>query len=142
MNLLDLDPATLMPSAEYDVKIATEWMRWQQINGGFYKGKWLMGDRSVHPSPNWSPTTNVEHAGEARRMADGWAITTTQGKVGSRYATVGIYCELFVDGLHYHGRCRLEETNGDPGLAEALATSRAIWAAMGAREKAEGREGG
>jgi hypothetical protein len=144
MNVKDLDPATLQAGPELDCLIAEKWMGWEwlppyeiQIGGGPKHdyprcGCWETPDGRRFLI--WSPSTNPDHAGEARRVADSWVLTDVETV---RHAD-GIVCHLLVGMAWHSGACSFAETDGDKDRAEALATCRAIAAAMqGQRKKLE-----
>ena len=129
MDLRPVDLATLQAGPKTDALVA-EWMGWER------NGNWWCKDglRLYEARPNyagyWSPSTNHAHAGEARRKATVWTLDITIGPDGP----IGIECHLGLFEGRGTGRCQWGETNGDEGQAEALATCRAIVAAMKATE--------
>jgi hypothetical protein len=134
MNLQDLDPATLMPSAVRDALIAREWMGWTRAANtrDMEPGEFVAENGNVwmwvaDGLVTWSPSTNPTHAGEARRKAFSWGLHTDLAEEGSIDA---ITCWLG----DVYGLCRVSETDGNVGKAEALATCRAIVAVLQARK--------
>jgi len=147
MNPQDIDPTELQASPELDAWIATEWMGWEwlppyeiQIGGGPKReyprcGAWKRGEgtRDWISVRYWSPSTTAAHAGEARRKAGEWLLDTLAE--GERL--VGIQCVIRGG---YSGECMFREVTGDTdeeirAKAEALATSRAIAAAIKGKEE-------
>jgi len=122
MKLADLDPATMMASAELDALVA-EWMGWR-LEFFPIADCWCddAGNRR-HSVLHWSPSTNPADAGEARRKAK-------QSSIRFCFAQ-GFIAEI--EG--YVSACMLHETDGHGGRAEALATSRALAAAIKAKGK-------
>ena len=115
MNLQDLDPNTLMPSPELDALIAEKWMGWVS---------------NYRPEPGcvfpvcWS-LSNPAHAGEARRKAD-------ESEVSHSVSFGQSGCFVTIEG--HEGFAPWSDPD-DKGPAEALATCRAIVAAMQAEER-------
>lgn len=143
MILTDLGPATLPSSAELDALIAEKWMEWSAVcSSGVLLG-WhdSEGEYRSHMKGNarqWSPSTNPAHAGEARREARAWTLWSFLGADGE---TAGFQCYVNVGGWKtFGGRCEISETNGDKGRAEALATTRAIVAALQAARGDDGNQ--
>jgi hypothetical protein len=144
MNLHDLDPATLMPSPELDALIAKEWMGWECVpyyhrfvnvatdDGRYYK------ITDIESVDKWSPSTNPTHAGEARRKVARWELCVVRG--GDRWEEPGIECRLYTGAGVGIGGAMLAETDGNVGEAEALATFRAIVAALQAAKEASSHE--
>jgi len=129
LDLSTLDPATLPASAELDALVA-EWRGWKRGSNWYgtnVADGWIKGPRTM--VFDWSPSTNPAHAGEARREAEYWEIERTPW-----VKSWGVYCRVYVDESWFTGSCGPEEVNGDKGRAEALATCRAIAAAMKARK--------
>lgn len=97
-------------------------------------GWWICVEQEWRP--NKQPTTNAAHAGEARRRADCSAVNNGSARS---------LCEVYVYDSHgslqrYAGHCKYSETADAPdpkAAAEALATCRAIDAALKARERGE-----
>ena len=147
-DLLTIDPATAMPSAELNALIATEWIEWYLDSTSLY---WTRGGGMHVEKAYWSPTTNAAHAGEARRHCDKWAfdpisVFGTYG-IGTQSeawhegsAIVGYTMHVFRAGKVFTGTCLFSEVTGSTDderkeRAEALATCRAILAAIQARHK-------
>jgi|GEM_PF-6957202 len=140
INLLTADPATVKASAELDALIAgPDWMNYgarlvrESVSSNLGVG---YCDRCVVGNRQWSPSTNAAHAGEARRVADLWTLSLLRVGEHSR-----IVCGLSKDGVYGEGHCDLAEVYGDKKLAEALATCRAILAAVQAKHKQENEHG-
>jgi hypothetical protein len=106
IDLTTLDPATLQPSAQWDAFVHEHWMG--------------LGPIFASSAPCYSTDSAI--AGEARRRA---------GVSSVRHYLTDVW--VFLD--EFYGVCDYAETNGDKGLAEALATSRAIGAWAKARNQ-------
>ena len=134
IDLSTINPATLQAGPELDALIAEKWMGWRV--GGELNQYWvpIAGshlDFSRHLN-NWHPSTNPAHSGEARRKADDWTLALVCCVVSGKGYQLGILCSLWSgeESVCYDGFCVFSETNGNKGEAEALATCRAIAAAM------------
>lgn len=138
IDLLTLDPATLQASPELDALIAEKWMGWHK-EPGF--NPWFDKDSSFAHAGGWSSSTNPANAGEARRKAGRWRLELGMHvtPIASDGWDLGIMCVLWPDGSGrgISASCAFPETDGDKALAEALATTRAIVAAMQAAEVKE-----
>lgn len=128
IDLATIDPATMQAGPEFDALIAVKWMGWHSWRGS---PRWHDSMENLVASySDWSPSTNPAHAGEARRKADTWTLDTTIGPG----RPIGIECHFGLLEGDGSGGCLFSETNGDKGKAEALASTRAIAAAMQAAE--------
>ncbi len=143
-DLATINPARLQPGPELDALIARKWMRWHLSSENRWAGQpamrysyklWLVG-RSDRPTgydttaeDGFFPSTNSAHAGKARVQADGWNIHTFNSP---KPTTVS--CEILVGDEAYLGWCKYQECNGYQSRTEALATCRAIVAALKAVE--------
>lgn len=119
-----------------DRRIAKEWCRWKPnyITGGWYDAD---GNYRSHTPGNAGYTSFCRDpavAGEARRMAEDWDV-----RVFASYSDVyGVQCRLWPDKHTIAiGFCGFDEVNNDKAAAEALATARAIEAALNARGGSE-----
>jgi len=140
MNLSEKDPATAMPSAELDARLATEVMGWRwdytravwdtlpRIVGGIYRPRTSseLETGEHHLRLDWSPSTNAAHAGELRRKANDWSLARGPG---------GVYALVRHEGAEGSSPVLFTETDGDKAAAEALAVCRAWLAALKARDK-------
>ncbi len=153
-DLPKIDPATEMPLAELDALIAgPAWMGWEPVIEFGRIVRWLTdtGNRSVSrgiPS-GWHPTTNAAHAGEARRRADDYTLETVwKRKSKSRPFVQGIQASIYLRGYgRFSAQAMPWEVTGSTDdeikeRAEALATCRAILAAIQAIHKQADAEDG
>lgn len=133
-------PGELQPGPASDARVC-EWIGLRRAPGGTGVGPdeyyelgdviYRVVDGTLRP---FQPTTNAAHAGEARRRADWWGIG-----IGQQEGELGVECSIRVDGGTVYGFASLSETADAPdpeAAAEALATARAIDAALKAKEKA------
>jgi len=132
-----LDPALMKAGAELDAMVA-EWMGWEQSSSNqdcwievgtppdFIHRHFYIHYGGGEPKLNgdavlWSPSTNPAHAGEARRKAISSEVIHN--------TSIPDACHVVIvdatGGCHF-GECSYAETDGDKGLAEALAICRAI----------------
>lgn len=112
MKLSNLDPATLMASAEVDAIIHDKWM-----------------GRRPETCPPYS--NNADYAGKARRLAKFSDVAHTHG---SRAITPGCAVAIECCGEMHARWCGYTEVHESEESAEALATARAIIAALQAWE--------
>lgn len=133
---LTIDPATVLASPELDALIAEKWMGWKKEpnpDATVFTTRWLSpeGCRLPLEANNWSPSTNPAHGGEARRKKK-------LSRIYDNDENVGVLIE--VGKCAGWGQVRCHETNNDndKGKAEALATCRAIVAALKANNAAGG----
>jgi hypothetical protein len=128
-DLMTCDPATAKAGAELDALIAEKWMGWTPKMG---PGGCAVREKGQLPGEfaYWFPSTNPAHAGEARRKAADWTLFRFR-------EGIGCYIWDRVPGPAQHAACLFTETNGSEELAEALATCRAILAALKAAEAVE-----
>ncbi len=127
LDLNTINPETVLASPELDALIAEKWMGWTRSSHGDY---WLTGE-DVRTAYTFEPSTNPAHAGEARRKAK-WFSVEASPLDGE---PLGITCWI---NRQSSGGCWYDETNGDKGKAEALATCRAIVEALKAAKAAGG----
>lgn len=159
LDLMKLDATRVKASVELDALIAEKWIgaKWLRFHDANYVGPDSIDGRThaflVLPEDldffladgkyvkdtgecprdglswlkGWSPSTHPAHAGEARRVKKYVATLVSDG-VGWRFS-------FYTEYGFFAGGCRISETNGDKGAAEALAICRAILAAMQAAEK-------
>ncbi len=121
IDLANCDPAAKEAGPEFDVLVAVKRMGWPPYSA-LNKVRCVAGAYAIGADGEpFSPSTNPAHAGEARRKA-GWSNV--------HHENGGVVVVIGIDGRTGHGSCAYSETNGDKGEAEALATCRAIAAAM------------
>ena len=136
LDLSTIDPETVLACPALDALIDVEWMG----NSQFVEAENLVpehagdhweygpdGEGPFYIGPTYS--TDPAHAGEARRKAR---------KKGRRWELTGCMLGVQCDINTFSGVVCSTETNGDEGKAEALATCRAIVAAMKAAKVAGG----
>ncbi len=138
-DLLKIDPATAMPSAELDTLIA-KWMGWgrcEMIDGLLRRvvNAWDCGGKRKFAVHHWSPTTNAAHAGEARRRAGRSKLdhSATFNVTGSCRCYISVGSACVGQSVGYHEVAGTDDEIHE--RAEALATCRAILAAIQARHK-------
>ena len=141
INLLKTDPAIAMPSAEiampsakFDVLVAD----WCRLEAHAIFGRCQASEPGIRLSRFWSPTTNAAHAGEARRKVVESELLSHGNTISGEMP--GIWCNIWCKGIKSQGRCMLSEVTGSTDAeikerAEALATCRAILAAIQAKHK-------
>lgn len=128
-NCTFIDLAQFRSGGALNDLIAKEWLGWHRRSIAWYnrEGRQMHLRISDHWGLRaWSPSTNPTHASEARNHGSHeWTLSAGAKAVSLR---------LNIDGCEYHGVCKFTETNGDKGQTEALATCRAIVAALKAVE--------
>lgn len=120
-DLTTVDPATVKADVELDALIAEKWMGWTS-DGLFWRT-----DQDVREKTDWSPSTSLAHSGEALMEANS---SNVHHYIGGPVVVEILTTDHWVDVFHYRGQCEYHETNGNKGEAQALATCRAITAAI------------
>jgi hypothetical protein len=121
----------LQAGPDADARIAIEWMGWKHAKWSDWW--WIDGKRTKRLAEDWQPSTNAAHAGEARRKADWWNLELT-----GTSEEKGILCTIEDQGQKFFGCVWLDSDPDPEAAAEALAITRAIDAALTAKEKDDG----